>query len=169
MDEQVEIIFKEKQKFATWVHLVVLSALIFSILTIYLTFKEESLKGNSLDKEDIIPLLICIGLPIVIEILFTFTKLETEVRSDGIYVRLFPVHIHFRKFSPEDISEAFARKYAPVSEYGGWGIKGTRNNRAYNTRGNEGVQLVFKNGKRLLIGSQKSQELENAIKSIMKQ
>jgi hypothetical protein len=168
MDEPVEIIFKEKQKFAPWVHLVVLSAMIFSISIIYITFKEESAKGNSLDKEDFIPLIISIGLPIVIEILFTFLKMETEVRNDGIYVRLFPVHIHFRKFSPEDISEAFARKYAPVSEYGGWGIKGSRNNRAYNTRGNEGVQLVFNGGKRLLIGSQKIQELEKAIKSIMR-
>jgi TATA-box binding protein (TBP) (component of TFIID and TFIIIB) len=32
--------------------------------------------------------------------------------------------------------------------------------------GNKGVQLVFKSGKRLLIGSQKAEELEEAIRSI---
>ena len=33
--------------------------------------------------------------------------------------------------------------------------------------GNKGVQLVFKSGKRLLIGSQRAEELEAAIRSIM--
>jgi len=40
--------------------------------------------------------------------------------------------------------------------------------RAYNMSGNQGVQLVFKNGKKLLIGSQKADELAEAIRSIMK-
>jgi TATA-box binding protein (TBP) (component of TFIID and TFIIIB) len=34
-------------------------------------------------------------------------------------------------------------------------------------RGNKGVQLVFNNGKLLLIGSQRAEELEEAIRSIM--
>jgi len=40
--------------------------------------------------------------------------------------------------------------------------------KAYNMKGNQGAQLVFKNGKRLLIGSQKPDELAEAINSIMK-
>jgi hypothetical protein len=38
---------------------------------------------------------------------------------------------------------------------------------AYNMKGNRGVQLVFKNGIRLLIGSQEAENLEQAIRSGM--
>jgi hypothetical protein len=33
--------------------------------------------------------------------------------------------------------------------------------------GNKGVQLVLKNGKKILIGSQRAEELKKAIRSIM--
>jgi hypothetical protein len=168
MDKQPDILFREKQKFAAWVHIINYTIFVFVIMTMYITYKTEAAKGNSFDKGDIFPLIIGTGLPVVLEILFVFLKLETEVRNDGLYVRLFPLHIQFKKLTPQDISEAYARKYKPIAEYGGWGIKGTLKNKVYNTQGNEGVQLVFKNGKKLLIGSQKPKELENAINSILR-
>ncbi|MHC4338483.1 MAG: hypothetical protein ACYSTG_11155 [Planctomycetota bacterium] len=69
------------------------------------------------------------------------------------------------------MSECYARTYKPIREYGGWGIRYSFRKgigRAYNMSGNKGVQLVFKNGKKLLIGSQKPDELAQAINSIMK-
>ncbi|MHC4114629.1 MAG: hypothetical protein ACYSSL_04835, partial [Planctomycetota bacterium] len=68
----------------------------------------------------------------------------------------------------DDLSEYYARKYRPLLEYGGWGIGWSlRKGRAYNVSGDKGVQLVFKSGKRLPIGSQRAEELEEAIRSIM--
>lgn len=109
-----------------------------------------------------------IGVPIAITALFVLLKLHTEVRPDGIYVRFFPFHIHFKRFASEDLSECYARQYKPILEYGGWGIRySIRNGRAYNVSGNKGVQLVFDTGKKLLIGSQNPEQLEAAIRSIM--
>jgi hypothetical protein len=108
-------------------------------------------------------------LPIGIGGLFWVLKLETEVRPDGLYVRYFPFHIHFKRFGAEDFSEYYARTYRPIREYGGWGIRCSfGKGKAYNVSGNKGVQLVFKSGKRLLIGSQRDEELEEAIRSINK-
>lgn len=108
-------------------------------------------------------------IPLGTSVLICVIRLETEVRTDGLYVRYFPFHRRFRRFAAEDLSECFARKYRPIREYGGWGIKGGwKGGRAYNVSGNEGVQLVFKNGKRLLIGSKQAWELEAAIRSIMR-
>jgi hypothetical protein len=56
-----------------------------------------------------------------------------------------------------------ARTYKPLSEYGGWGIKYGRSGWAYNIIGDQGVQLELDNGKRILIGSQHAEELEQAI------
>ena len=107
-------------------------------------------------------------IPIAVAVLFSVVKLETEVRSDGLYVRFFPIHIHFKKFTAEDLSEYYARTYRPILEYGGWGIRFGKGGRAYNISGNKGAQLVLKSGKRLLIGSQRPDELAEAIGSVMK-
>ena len=105
-----------------------------------------------------------------IAVLVFALRLETQVRPDGIYVRYRPFHRRFRAFKAKDLGEFYARKYRPILEYGGWGIRcGFRGGRAYNVSGNRGLQLVFKTGKRLLIGSKKPDELEAALRRIAPQ
>ncbi len=50
-----------------------------------------------------------------------------------------------------------------MKEYGGWGIRYGMKGMAYNVSGNRGVQLEFETGKRLLIGSQRPEELVSQI------
>lgn len=86
-------------------------------------------------------------------------KLITEVRQDGLYVRFYPFHLSFRHYPYESINSYSVREYSPLKEYGGWGIRYGRKGMAYNVSGNLGVQLEFKGGKSLLVGSQKPEEL----------
>jgi len=53
------------------------------------------------------------------------------------------------------------RGYSPISEYGGWGMRYSLSGkgRALNVSGRTGVQLVFKDGKKLLIGTQKADDI----------
>ncbi|MHC4187375.1 MAG: hypothetical protein ACYSRQ_04200 [Planctomycetota bacterium] len=69
---------------------------------------------------------------------------------------------------PEDLKECYIRTYRPIKEYGGWGIRYGfgESGKAYNVKGNQGLQLVFENGKRLLIGTQKPKRLLEAVNSI---
>jgi hypothetical protein len=165
---ETELIFREEQRFALWLRwLMALSMALVMLLSILPLTKipPEQRPPEMLP----IILLIVAGVfaPIIIALLFWLLKLETEVRPDGLYVRYFPFHIHFRKFTPDDLIEYYARQYKPIREYGGWGVRCSfRKGKAYNVSGNKGVQLVFKNGKRLLIGSQRAEELEEAIRSI---
>lgn len=117
----------------------------------------------------VVAIVVILVVPAAVAILFWAAKLQTMVCKDGLYVRFFPFYMKFKRFAFEDISEYYARKYRPIWEYGGWGIRYTfRNGKAYNIRGNKGLQIVFKNGKKLLIGSQNPQELAEAIDSIVK-
>ncbi|MGZ4904580.1 MAG: DUF6141 family protein [Halobacteriota archaeon] len=102
-----------------------------------------------------------IGLP-----MFAYsTKLTTDVRSDGVHLRFFP--LYSRVIPPSDIVTYEARQYHPVLEYGGWGIRfGTRRKRAYTMSGNRGVELEFTDGTRLLIGSQRPDKLASAIRAV---
>jgi hypothetical protein len=98
--------------------------------------------------------------------LFCAAKLVTEVRSDGLYIRFYAFHRSFHKIPLENVARFEARTYKPILEYGGWGVRWTMKGKAYNVSGNRGVRLDFKDGKHLLIGSQRPDELAQAIGSI---
>ena len=68
-----------------------------------------------------------------------------------------------RRFALPKITAAESATYAPLAEYGGWGIRGWGRKVALNARGNRGVQLVLDNGSRVLVGSQRPQELVQAL------
>ena len=103
-----------------------------------------------------------LGLPIF----FRLLKLVTELHTDHIRLRYFP--IYRRRIPYTDIRSVAASQYRPIVEYGGWGIRWSPvNGMAYNVSGNMGVQLELTNGKKLLIGSQRADELERAIKGRM--
>jgi len=88
-------------------------------------------------------------------------KLITEVRSDGLYIRFYPMSQ--RVVAYETITSCVPITYSPSREYGGWGIRWGRSGRAYNVSGNQGVQLKLSDEKPMLLGSQRPGELANAI------
>ena len=90
-------------------------------------------------------------------------NLLVEVQEEGIYIRFMPFVRRNIPFS--DIAAFEARSYDPIKEYGGWGVRigWGKGKRAYNTSGNQGVELFMKDGKKIMIGSQRPVELEAAI------
>ena len=170
MIAETEIIYREEQRFALWLRWLIAGSMALAVpFSIFALIKIPTEQGPT-DIPQILTIIIAgIFVPIAVAVLFGMLKLETEVRPDGLYVRFFPFHINYKRFGTEDLSEYYARRYKPVLEYGGWGIRySLRKGKAYNVSGNKGVQLVFRNGKRLLIGSQRAEELEEAIRSIIK-
>ena len=111
----------------------------------------------------ILAMIFGIGLP-----LFMFTtNLTTEVHSDGLYFRFFPFHLSLRRIAIEEIGGFEVCTYSPIKDYGGWGIRYGRKGKAYNVSGNRGVKLELSNGKRLLIGLQKPEELAEALSLVI--
>ncbi len=172
MSEEKDLIFREVQTFGStlrWL-LVVLMAISLAIFAIALW---ETIT-NPETPDILVPVLLSIiamAIPIAVTILFFILKLETEVRTDALYVRFYPMHIRFKKFAGQDMAEFYSRTYRPILEYGGWGIRCsfTGKGKAYNVSGNKGAQLVLTNGKKLLIGSQKPDDLVAAIDKMLKQ
>lgn len=89
--------------------------------------------------------------------------METRLLEDEIQIR-FGRRTRFR-IPLRHVVRAYPRAYSPINEYGGWGIRtgGKERGKAFNMRGNEGVQLVLRSGQRVLIGSQQPDELATAI------
>ena len=55
-----------------------------------------------------------------------------------------------------------------TDDYSGLGIRHGRKGKAYNVSGNRGVQLGLSNGKQLMIGTQRPEELAEALSLVMK-
>jgi len=161
------VVYREVQRFRQpWLLLTIfIIPVIYIFAIIDLIFWNETSELTSLSNIAtlFVGLVIGAGLPA----LFYLTRLATEVRVDGIYIRFYPFHRSFRKVS-ENVSTYEIRKYNPIREYGGWGIRGGKKNGAYNVSGNMGLQLVYNNGNRLLIGTQKPGELDAFVQSILK-
>jgi hypothetical protein len=118
-------------------------------------------------------MLLAIGVPVLLITVgllpfFCILRLETEVRSDGLFVRFFPLHLSYKRIPLEDVEKIEARTYSPILHYGGWGIRWGIHGKAYNVSGNRGVRLDFSNGRHLLIGSERCEELAEAIDPVWK-
>ena len=156
-------IFTEVQRFRQWwVWVLVLFA---SGIAWYGAIHQIVLKkpfGNN-PAPDAVMIMIWGIFGVFFPVLFYSLKLYTEVRYDGLYIRFFPLQFHSHKISYAEIKTYEIRTYSALKEYGGYGIRFGKNGKAYNISGNMGVQFEFQNGKRLLIGTQKPEELIQAL------
>lgn len=150
--------FKESQKFNQW-WLWLLNLAIFGGVAVngWSTWNN----GGGL-----VPAIIGPAVMALVMILLATLELRTVITDDGIEVKFWP--FGRQRIFKSEIKHAEVRKYMAIKEFGGWGYRIGPGGKAYNMQGNHGLQLVFKNGERLMIGTQKPDELEAFIKEYLK-
>jgi hypothetical protein len=102
-------------------------------------------------------LVIGIGLPLF----FLYLRLIVTVSDEAIDIRFRP--LTRRTIPMADVTHVEARTYAALREYGGWGIRGWGGKRAYNVSGDRGVELTLADGRKVMIGCQRADDLAQAI------
>ena len=154
--------FSEKQKFRQWwLWLILIGMGLLPIIFGYKQFVWNiSLGDNSISDEG---LALFIILTFCLLGLFFVMKLETHIDNKELHFIFFPfVRKHL---SWTDIKSAKVVNYGFV---GGWGIRiGTDYGTVYNISGKYGLALELRNGKKILIGTQKEKELTEFIKKIL--
>jgi len=99
----------------------------------------------------------------ILALLFMFYRLRLDIIIDrtGIRYRWYPFQGNGRYIQWSEIESTEVRKYKPIREYGGWGVRFgiTRRGSAHNVSGNMGLQLVLKNRKHILLGTQHPEKL----------
>lgn len=115
-------------------------------------------------------LLVLTGLYGGFVFLFTRIRLETRIDSEGIHYRMFPFNRDTKHVKWDELKNAFVREYNPISEYGGWGYRSgmRRKNGALNISGKTGLQLVFNDDTKLLLGTRRGEELGKVIAQYIK-
>jgi len=167
------MIFEEKQKFnQTWLWILMVIPGITMIGIFGIAFYKQIIQGQPFGNHPMSnPALFITGSLVILIVfsvflLFCFSNLTTIIDKNEINLRFFPFHWSFRKYAWSSIERFEIITYKPISEYGGWGIRYGNKGKAYNIRGNVGLQLYFKNGKKILIGTQKGSELSNFLKNL---
>lgn len=157
-----KIHFKEEQSFVgTWMWYLVLGIAVLSIGGIALSMTQ------GVDNEGIIGLILATVVTGAIILLLYTSKLYITIDQDTLYYRYPPYVNSEEEVTRQDIDEIYVRKYKPIWEYGGYGYRFRfRSGRAMNVAGNVGVQLIKKDGKRLLIGTQKPEAMKHAVRRL---
>ncbi|WP_034257044.1 hypothetical protein [Adhaeribacter aquaticus] len=162
-----ERLFTERQRFnQIWLWLLLLGINIRFLFNLY----QQLIYGQHGSSEGLNTNDLCIaaGISLLVTAIFLSSRLETVITSDGINVRFFPFQLTFKNYTWDKISKSFVRHYHPLTEYGGWGLRfGVfGSGKAYNVSGNKGIQIIFTNGSKLLIGTKKPTEVEDTLKMI---
>ena len=150
-------IFTETQHFEFY-HVLIIAAVGALVFFCMFKFRDKGGKPmNTLIGKAVIYTLA--ALPIPIAILFWIMALQTNINDSGIAVKFYPFHQEWRMYEWKDIKSCKVKKYHPVHDYGGYGVRG----KAYNISGDMGLFIRFNNGSHFLIGTQKPEELEKAL------
>ncbi|SEQ98193.1 hypothetical protein [Neolewinella agarilytica] len=147
------MLYKESQKFNHW-WLWLLNLSIFAGL-LYIAYRD----WNAVPTMELLigPLVIALVM-----ILLATLELRTAISKDGLEVKFWP--LGRKRIFKSEIKRAFVRKYSPLGEFGGWGYRVGSAGKAFNMYGSQGLQLEMQNGDRLLIGTQRPEELAEFIK-----
>jgi len=163
-------VFKEAQRFNQWwfitLNIIALLVVVFNFI------KEFQQIENGTSDKSVVILALSLVAVLVVFVFILSIKLKSRIDENGISYQFFPIHLKFKKIPWSDLSACYVRKYTPITEYGGWGIRGfgfkgllgfRGRGKAYNIKGNMGVQLEFADGGKLLIGTQNSKKAQATI------
>jgi len=155
--------FEEKHGLKIWWLYLITAATVLPTLLVIIFYKDGQVLSE-FKKMYFAPILAVLS-PFLIIFLIQQNKLTLNINTEGITYKYFPFHFKPSHSRWTSIEKAYIRKYDAFSEYGGYGVK-TRlwfkfKDKAYilNDK-NRGLQLEFKNGKKLLFSSNKIEDLE---------
>lgn len=147
-------VFVEEQRFRQWWLFFIMIALLSGILLAFL------FSGN--DAEAKFSMFFAILLTGLIFWLINTLKLHTRIDNYGIITRFSPFGFSKRRFSWSEIDQCYLRKYSP-REYGGRGLRTMKKKKAYTIGGNQGIQIITKDQRKFLIGTQKPLDAKTVI------
>jgi hypothetical protein len=166
-----DIVYYERQRFRQWWLWLLMAGVnvIFIAGCVEQLFLGHPFGNNPLSDT---ALIIVSASVFLLAVILLYTTLNTVINKEGIFVWFHPFQLRKKYFSWEEIERVYIRKYNSIKEYGGWGYRGgfsIKGGTAYNIYGNIGLQIILKNGNKLLIGTNNPDGITEILKKIGKQ
>ena len=156
--------FEEKQQFRQrWVYIVYI--LLFALLALFISAAIEQIVFSRPfgDKpgSNFILLLVTLFILTLLFLLYQ-TSLETQVTDAGVGFRWKPFQKTYRKFAWSEMDKVEIISYGFV----GYGWRMTPYGTIYNVAGDKGLRIHLKSGRKIVLGTQKPNELAGFLRRI---
>lgn len=123
------------------------------VLVLVLNSEEEASKSY-------LHLIIVLVIMAAAFLLLMNIQLKTRIDSKGIHFKFSPFINKWRIIAKSQIKSVKVINYSPISDYGGWGLKGNRTTKAYSILGDEGLLIDIGQKKKIMLGTKKGKELK---------
>ena len=154
--QSTEPVFREEQRLSPLVIGATLPVVILvAIVAVYAAIAEGS-------AQDAITGILVAVLPIIFILsLYVWFKLQTVVTAHEIGVG-FPIFAK-KRINLSNIRTSEVTSYHALRDFGGWGLRFGAKGTMFNARGDRAVRLVLEDGAVIFIGSQRPEQLLEAI------
>ena len=155
----VQPLYKETQKLGY-------NGIWFAVLTLFLlalyAFMQLAAMGFN-------QLLLIAMFPSILLLFYLLTllkrfRLEIEVSPKALEFQFYPSQKEVQVIEWKFVKDVEKRSYSAFRHFGGWGVR-YGEMRAFTLGGNEGVELTFSNGRKLLLGSKNPDDLYRAVRN----
>ena len=161
MTDKEEVLFEENQRNVLLVVAIGVIAIPFGLLAIVQIVSHKPVGNHPL------PSLVLVSIALASiggSILASFQKLTLRITDEAIKVS-FGFLTSLKTIQVADIKSISISKYDSQKEFKGWGIRGNSKEDRYTVSGDMGLEITLASGKKILIGTQKTTELQSALQA----
>jgi hypothetical protein len=164
--------FEEKQRYTQWwlwLIIILAATVVIAIYGngMYVQFVEKKPWGDKPMSDDalLIAAMFMISIMVLMLLLFFNSVLEIVVDRGSISYRLFPIIRKWKRIERENIKSYEIKRYYMK----GYGVhRDLHGNRVINIKGHIGLELVTFDGSKLMLGTQRPEELLEAVNRMKK-
>jgi hypothetical protein len=166
ISQPVSAIYREEQNFAWWLYVVLVALTLLGFYLLKLEGKPKTIQaplpGPNWNIEVPLPLLAGLGIPAVL--ILGVLHMTTEVTPDACRVWFGWLPTYRRAIPLSSIKAVEIVTYNAWREHGFWGLRVTRDGeRVLTARGDRAVRVHLTDGGRVLIGTQRPEELAGVL------
>ena len=160
-------VYREEQRFGWWIY-ALLGLMVWMAWAIF----EGKVPGGGavvarLSPQRLFGAAVGFGLPVVL--LVGVLRMTTLVTPTDVRIWFGFLPTYRREIAISGISRVEVVHYRPIADCRGWGVRiGRDGERVLNARGNRGVRLHLVDGSKILIGSQRAEELALAVEGALR-
>jgi len=153
--------FNEEQKFRQWWVGILMTG--FAFVPLYGIY-QQLIMGEPFGDKPMSNLVLFLFSFLTFGIITLFYSIQLKTEINKFELRFAFLPFYRRSIKWEDVESAKVISYVVL----GYGVKfGSKYGTVFNIAGNKGLAIKLKNGKKLLIGTQKHIELSEAVKGIL--
>ena len=161
-------LFREDQRFGWWLYALVLVMFAISWAT-FLGRHQIAPEGFVNAHGRTLAVGVAVGMVLPVILVVAVLRMTTMVAPEELRIWFGLIPTIRRSVAIETIARVEVVQYRPILHCRGWGIRiAVDGERVFNARGNRGVRLHLVDGTKVLIGSQRPEELALAVKGVLR-